>query len=169
MRNSRDFAEFISQQALREDEVMVSFDVVSLFTCVPMDLAVQIAYGRLEKDPTLPVSVVIANLVMEDFGQRALATFHSPPRFWKHYVDDTFTVLPCNLVQEFLSHLKNIEHASSSLLRRRQKMGSCLSWMYVCAESLTGLSLHQCIENQRTPTSTCLLTHTILWHTRPQW
>ena len=122
VRNSKDFAEFISQQALREDEIMVSFDVVSLFTCVPTDLAVQIARGRLEKDPTVPertellvddtvnlltlclnatfleirgkvyqqvhgtamgspVSVVIANLVMEDVEQRALATFHSPPRF----------------------------------------------------------------------------------------
>ena len=56
-----------------------------------------------------PISVVIANLVMEDVEQRALATFHSPPRFWKRYVDDTFMVIPCNLVQEFLSHLNSIE------------------------------------------------------------
>ena len=101
---------------------MNSFDVVSLFTCVPTDLAVQVARRRLEKDQTLPdrtdlsvddimdlltlclrttflqfrgkayqqvhgtamgspVSVVIANLVMEDVEQRALATFHSPPCF----------------------------------------------------------------------------------------
>ena len=45
VRNSKDFAEFISQQALREDEVMVSFDVVSPFTCVPTDLAVQVAHS----------------------------------------------------------------------------------------------------------------------------
>ena len=40
-----EFAEFISQQALTEDEVMVAFDVVSLFTCVPTDLAVQVAHS----------------------------------------------------------------------------------------------------------------------------
>ena len=56
-----------------------------------------------------PISVVIANLVMEDVEQRALATFHSPLCFWKRCVDDTFTVLPRNLVQEFLSHLNSIE------------------------------------------------------------
>ena len=44
--------------------------------------------------------------------QRALATFHSPPRCWKHYVDDTFMVLPCNLVQEFLSHPNSIDPCS---------------------------------------------------------
>lgn len=56
-----------------------------------------------------PVSVVTDNLVMENVKQRALATFHFPSQFWKHYVDDIFTVLPCSLVQKFLSHLNSIE------------------------------------------------------------
>ena len=118
-----------------EYEVMVSLDVVSLFTCVPTNLVVQVARRRLENDPTLPkridlsvcdivdlltlclnatflqfrgkmyqqihgtamgspISVVVANLVMEDVEVRALTTFHSPPRFWRHYVDDTFTAFP---------------------------------------------------------------------------
>ena len=56
-----------------------------------------------------PVSVVIANLVMEDVEERALATFHSPPRFWKHYVDNTCTALPRDMVKSFHSHLNSIE------------------------------------------------------------
>ena len=170
--NSKDFAEFISQQALRQDEVMVSFDVVSLFTCVPTDLAVKVARSRLEKDPALPeriellvddivnlltlclnatflefrgkayqqvhgtamgspVSVVIANLEMEDVEQRALATFHSPPRFWKRYVDDTFTVLPCNRVQEFLSHLNSIEACIQFTFEKETEDGK-LPFLDVC-------------------------------------
>ena len=35
-----------------------------------------------------PVSVVIANMVMEDVEQRALATSPVKPFFWKRYVDD---------------------------------------------------------------------------------
>ena len=41
-----------------------------------------------------PVSVPVANLVMEDVEQRALATSEAQPPFWKRYVDDTLTALP---------------------------------------------------------------------------
>ena len=34
-----------------------------------------------------PVSVTVVDLVMEDEEQRALSTFPTLPRFWKHYVD----------------------------------------------------------------------------------
>lgn len=56
-----------------------------------------------------PVSVVIANLVMEDVEERALTTFHTPPPFWKRCVDDTFMALPKELVDHFLNHLNGIE------------------------------------------------------------
>ena len=57
-----------------------------------------------------PVSVVIANLVMEDIEQKALSTFHTPPRFWRRYVDDTCTILPGDLVDSFHSHLNSIDN-----------------------------------------------------------
>ena len=150
VRNSKSFVDFITTQTLAEDEILLSFDVVSLFTCVPTGLAVQIARRRLENDPSLqdrtdlniddivdlltmcldatylsfrgkvyrqvhgtamgsPVSVVVANLVMEDVEERALITFPSPPRFWKRYVDDTCTALPRDMVEPFHKHLNCIE------------------------------------------------------------
>ena len=56
-----------------------------------------------------PVSVVVANLVMEDVEERALESFPSPPRFWKRYVDDTFTALSKTLITPFLDLLNGIE------------------------------------------------------------
>ena len=124
--------------------------MVSLFTCIPTGLAIQVARRRLLNGPSLPertsrsvndivdllalclkatfldfrgkvykqvhgtamgssVSVVVANLVMEDIEERALATFHSSPRFWKRYVDDTCAALPRSLVDQFHKHLNSLE------------------------------------------------------------
>ena len=55
-----------------------------------------------------PVSVVVANLVMEEIEQIALSTFHSMPRFWKRYVDDTCTALPKQLIPAFHQHLNGV-------------------------------------------------------------
>ena len=150
VRNSAEFASFITGQRLPSGTVLVSFDVVSLFTNVPVDLAVKVAHERLSVDTSLvertalsadqvanllrfcldatflayrgelyqqsfgtamgsPVSVTVANLVMEDVESRALSTHPVPPPFWKRYVDDTLTALPQDEVQHFHEHLNSIE------------------------------------------------------------
>ena len=148
--NSLEFAQFINKQTIEKNEVLVSFDVVSLFTKIPTDLAIQAAHKRLLDNTTLdqrtsltpneinsllklcliatyfafrdsfyeqvhgtamgsPVSVVVADLVMEDVQQRALRTYPNPPKFWKRYVDDTCCILRSDLVDDFHSHLNTIE------------------------------------------------------------
>ena len=127
---------------------MVSFDVESLFTNVPIEGAVKAALYKLENDPGLadhtnltptqiadllnfvlrstyfqyngsiyeqkdgaamgsPVSAVIANLYMEEFEERAIATAAYKPKIWKRYVDDTFTVLGKDYEVGFLQHLNS--------------------------------------------------------------
>ena len=56
-----------------------------------------------------PVSVAVANLVMEDVENRALATFPMPLKLWKCYVDDVCTVVPKDQIGSLLQHLNSIE------------------------------------------------------------
>lgn len=49
-----------------------------------------------------PVLVTVANLVMEDVEERALATAKVKPSFWKRHVDDICSALPVGKVQELL-------------------------------------------------------------------
>ena len=147
--NTTHFVSTISHERIRENEVMVSFDVESLFTNVPVDGAVKAALCKLENYPGLadrtnltptqiadlsnfvlrstyfqyngliyeqkdgaamdsPVSAVIANLYMEEFEERAIATAtYKPIKIWKRYVDDTSTILGKDYVDGFLQHLNS--------------------------------------------------------------
>ena len=146
LRNSREWTDIAHQLTLDADEELVSFDVVSLFTSIPTDIAVSAALRRLQQDINLsgrtnllpneitslltfclnstefcyngnyyrqihgtamgsPVSVVVANLVMEEIECRALATFNASPRIYKRYVDDSICVINREKIHEFHQHL----------------------------------------------------------------
>ena len=66
--NSLKFVKYISDDVIDDSQVQVSFDVVSLFTTIPINLAKQIVYDRLSFDDELPnrinlsVSEIIAAL-----------------------------------------------------------------------------------------------------------
>ena len=55
-----------------------------------------------------PVSVTVANLVMEEIEQQAISTFNPPPCLWKCYVDDRCTDIPTESVATFHHHLNSI-------------------------------------------------------------
>ena len=58
--NSKEFITKIEQTKLDEDEILVSFDVVSLFTNVPIDEACNIAKERLPLDNTLHLRTTLS-------------------------------------------------------------------------------------------------------------
>jgi len=57
-----------------------------------------------------PLSPTIANIFMEDFEIKALATARLKPSLWVRYVDDTFTIWPYGKekLTEFINHLNSI-------------------------------------------------------------
>ena len=54
-----------------------------------------------------PVSAVIANLYVEIFEEQEIKTAPCTPKIWKRYVDDTFTILDRDKVDDFLQHLNS--------------------------------------------------------------
>ncbi|XP_045456272.1 uncharacterized protein LOC123666111 [Melitaea cinxia] len=141
IRDSYHFVNEIKHLHLSDNETMVSFDVQSLFTCLPVEDCIGIVSRKLkENDMPIeyadllkhcltsgymlwnnqfykqvdgvamgsPVSPVVADIFMEDFEETALRTSPITPRFYKRYVDDTFTILPSDKVSIFLHHLNSI-------------------------------------------------------------
>nr|XP_054761192.1 uncharacterized protein LOC129267568 [Lytechinus pictus] len=53
VRNSTDFADFVATQSIEDDDAMISFDVESLFTNVPIEGACRVARERLTADNQL--------------------------------------------------------------------------------------------------------------------
>ncbi|CAH2086613.1 unnamed protein product [Euphydryas editha] len=143
VKDSYQFVSEIKDLQLTQNETMVSFDVQSLFTCLPVQDCIEIVRRRLVENDMpeeyaiilkhclttgyllwnhkyyiqvdgvamgSPVSPIVADIYMEDFEDRALKTAPISPRFYKRYVDDTFTILPTDSTCIFLEHLNSINN-----------------------------------------------------------
>ena len=58
-----------------------------------------------------PVSPIIANIFMENFERKAISSFHTPPRYWGRYVDDTMLIIDKSEVDNFTRHLNSIHES----------------------------------------------------------
>ncbi|XP_054260153.1 uncharacterized protein LOC128984810 [Macrosteles quadrilineatus] len=81
-----------------------------------------------------PLSPIFANIFMEEFEQKALASARLKPRIWWRYVDDTFVVFPHgdDKLNEFLEHLNRV--SSSIKLTMEVESQNKLPFLDVCVE-----------------------------------
>ena len=67
-----------------------------------------------------PVSVVVANIVMEHIKDLALSMSLVPMVFWKRYVDDVLTTVPADQVDGMLAHINSIKQNIQFTSEREQ-------------------------------------------------
>ena len=77
-----------------------------------------------------PVSVVVANLVMEDIESRALSSFSPSPVFWKQYIDDVCCAVKEEDLIPFLQHINSI-HPSIQFTHELEDGDRCLPFLDV--------------------------------------
>ncbi|XP_066263270.1 uncharacterized protein [Branchiostoma lanceolatum] len=65
-----------------------------------------------------PVSPIVANLFMEHFEEVAISTAPNPPKFWGRFVDDTFVIQRKDKIEEFTTHINNINRAIKFTIER---------------------------------------------------
>ena len=70
-----------------------------------------------------PVSPIVANLFMEDFEVKALASAVVSPKLWFRYVDDTIVAQKKSQTDNFTAHL-NTQHPSIKFTMEREENGT---------------------------------------------
>ena len=143
LQSTENFIDAIKTVQVPDDYKLVSFDVKSLFTSIPLQLALDCTETAINNStielplPTddlmdllnlcltstyfqyngkhykqlhgtamgSPVSVVVAEIVMQNIEELALATYKLTLPLWLRYVDDTFTAVHIDEIDDFHEHL----------------------------------------------------------------
>ena len=143
LQSTENFINAIKALQIPQDHKLVSFDVKSLFTSIPLQLALDCTETAINNStfklplPTndimdllnlcltstyfqyngkhyrqlhgtamgSPVSVVVAEIVMQSIEKQALATYKQTVPLWLRYVDDTFTAVHKDEIETFHEYL----------------------------------------------------------------
>ena len=101
-----------------------------------------------------PVSMMVADMVMENIEQRALTSFSHPPIFWKRYVDDTCVTLLPSMVESFHQHVNSIEPSIQFTVE--MESNGCLPFLDILITRDSDGSLSTTVYRKQTHTDQCL-------------
>ena len=83
LQSSETFVDVIKTVRIPDNYKLASFDVKSLFISIPLQLALECTEAAIKRSTDeLPVSVVIAENVMQSIEEEALATYGLTLPFW---------------------------------------------------------------------------------------
>lgn len=117
-----EFKDKINDENINTDEILVSFDVVSLFPSIPLDLALtticimekryfkydDTIFSQLKGMPMGSLaSPVYADIVMEELLTTTLEKLKTKPRLLMKYVDDLFAMTKLNEADNILLELNS--------------------------------------------------------------
>ena len=68
------------------------------------------------------ISPIVANIFMKHIQKAALTTFHTPPKLWLRYVDDTFCALKQEHMTEFHQHINSVCHHIQFTMEEEQDL-----------------------------------------------
>ena len=160
LQSTETFIDAIKTVQIPDDYKLVSFDVKSLFTSIPLQLALDCTATAIENSTTKlplptddlmdllnlcltsayfqyngkhykqlhgtamgsPVSVVVAEIVMQNIEEQALATYKRNLPLWLRYVDDTFTAVHKDEIDDFHEHL-NRQNADIQFTKEIEENG----------------------------------------------
>ena len=160
LQSTEDFINATKTAQIPDDYKLVSFDVKSLFTSIPLQLALQCTETAIlqSTDPLplptedimdllnlcltstyfqyngkhykqlhgtamgSPVSVVVAEIVMQNIEESALSTCRQTIPLWLRYVDDTFTAVRHDEIDAFHHHL-NEQNTDIQFIREVEENG----------------------------------------------
>ena len=141
VKDSTHFINEIKDLNLDANDILVSFDIKSLYIDIPIDEAMEVIHKITNSDTTrlieiclkstffsfkdeiyeqmcgvamgYPLSPITANLFMEDFETRAMKSTPLKPKLWKRFVDETFIIWPHGKekLNTFLQHLNSLSNS----------------------------------------------------------
>ena len=173
--NSYAFVKDIKRFSVSEDEKLVSFDVKSLFTNVPLDFTINLILDKIYRDKLMhvkltkdqlrtllelctkelhfsfngdmfkqtdgvamgsPLGPVLANIFMAELEETLVPTLNGKMKLWRRYVDDTFTIIKSEEIENVLTVLNSFHQEIE--FTHVVENNSCLAFLDVNVERFGG-------------------------------